>query len=126
MGQVNRPLVLVVEDEPIVREMVCMDLDDAGFDTIDAGSGDEAIAILGRHNNGDRPISLLFTDISMPGKTDGWALAEAARALLPDLNVVYASGYSPVLTRAVPRSHFLSKPYRTSLLLKTIRSFVRP
>ena len=53
-----------------------------------ANDGDEALAIM---RDGSR-FDLLFTDIRMPGATDGWALAAEARALTPDLRVIYATG----------------------------------
>lgn len=120
MGRQDRPVVLVVEDEGIVRELVCMDLEDAGFDVMEAGSGDEAFVMLTDLPR-ERAVDLLFTDIRMPGKIDGWTLAEKARDILPNLSVVYASGYSSEPARAVPGSEFIRKPYRTEVLLDTIR-----
>jgi CheY-like chemotaxis protein len=117
------PIILVVEDEEIVREVVCMDLVDAGFSVREAATGDEAIRILQEESPGDEQIGVLFTDIRMPGSLDGWSLAERARAIKPDLQVLYASGYSPEPAREVPGSLFITKPYRTTLLLDMIRRF---
>ena len=117
------PVVLVVEDEEIVREVVCMDLVDAGFSVREAATGDEAIRILQEESPGDAQIGVLFTDIRMPGSLDGWSLAERARVLKPDLQVLYASGYSSEPAREVPGSFFITKPYRTTLLLEMIRRF---
>ncbi|MDB5597137.1 MAG: response regulator receiver protein [Hyphomicrobiales bacterium] len=115
------PMVLVVEDEEIVREMVCMDLVDAGFSVREAATGDEAIRILQEESAGEEQIGVLFTDIRMPGSLDGWSLAERARVLKPQLQVLYASGYSAEPAREVPGSFFITKPYRTTLLLEMIR-----
>ncbi len=113
-------MVLVVEDEQIVREIVCMDLEDAGFDVLEAKSADEALSLLrSRYSCGEK-IRILFTDIRMPGQLDGWDLAERARILAPGLGVVYASGNAPALHRAVPGSIFLAKPYRTADLLQSL------
>ncbi|MDB5651201.1 MAG: response regulator [Hyphomicrobiales bacterium] len=122
MSEAKAPTILVVEDEEIVREVVCMDLVDAGFAVREAATGDEAIRILQDESGGDQ-IAVLFTDIRMPGSLDGWSLAEWARALKPDLQVLYASGYSTEPAREVPGSLFISKPYRTTLLLEMIRRF---
>jgi CheY-like chemotaxis protein len=103
--------------------VVCMDLVDAGFSVREAATGDEAIRILQEESPGDEQIGVLFTDIRMPGSLDGWSLAERARALKPGLQVLYASGYSPEPAREVPGSLFITKPYRTTLLLEMIRRF---
>jgi CheY-like chemotaxis protein len=121
MVEVEKPLILVVEDEENVREIVCMDLEDAGFEVIEAGSGDEAFSLFRRCATGDRAIRLLFTDIRMPGSMDGWELAEKARGLAPALGVVYASGHLATADRAVPGSIFLQKPYRTTNLLESLK-----
>jgi CheY-like chemotaxis protein len=121
MTDANAPVILVVEDEEIVREMVCMDLEEAGFRVREAANGDEAIRIIRQSTEDHAPLQLLFTDIRMPGATDGWSLAEMARELKPDLKVLYASGFSAEQNREVPGSVFISKPYRTSLLIEKIR-----
>ena len=68
--------VLLVEDELLVREVAAEDLGEAGFDVTPASDGDEALAILREGTDFD----LLFTDIRMPGATDGWDLAREAQA----------------------------------------------
>ena len=67
--------VLVVEDEPLVRETIVCELEDAGFGVLEAETAETGLTILKQ-----RPVSLLFTDIRLPGSMDGWGLAEAARA----------------------------------------------
>ncbi|MDB5644213.1 MAG: response regulator receiver protein [Hyphomicrobiales bacterium] len=120
MAEAN-PLILVVEDEEIVREIVCLDLAEAGFAVLEAASGDEAIVLLRNRSAGEDAVDLLFTDIRMPGTLDGWTLAEQARDLAPGLGVIYASGHITRPERAVPGSIFLSKPYRTANLLESLR-----
>jgi CheY-like chemotaxis protein len=71
--------VLVVEDEDLIRSMVVDDLVEAGFDVLQADSGDEALTYL----DAAPPVDVLFTDIRMPGSTDGWQLAEKFRARDP-------------------------------------------
>ncbi len=120
MNEADKPLILVVEDEGIVREMVCMDLADAGFEVLEASTGDEALRLFSERCDGDDAVGLLFTDIRMPGLLDGWDLAEKARDLAPTLGVVYASGHVTEPNRAVPGSIFLRKPYRTAILLESL------
>jgi CheY-like chemotaxis protein len=120
MNHADKPLVLVVEDEGVVREMVCMDLADAGFDVLEAATADEALSVFKSRCNGKDAVRLLFTDIRMPGSLDGWDLAEKARGLAPTLGVVYASGHVTNPDRAVPGSIFLRKPYRTAVLLESL------
>lgn len=120
MKHADKPLVLVVEDEGIVREMVCMDLSEAGFDVLEAATADEALSVFSNRCKGEGAVRLLFTDIRMPGLLDGWDLAEKARGLAPALGVVYASGHVTNPDRAVPGSIFLRKPYRTATLLESL------
>ncbi len=108
--------VLVVEDEPLVRDVIVSELEDAGYDVAQAANGREAMAAL---EASDPRVDLLFTDIRLPGLLDGWAIAERARALNPDVKVVYATGYSADKPRQVPNSRFLMKPYRPQAVLDT-------
>src|SRR5215218_5326868 len=67
--------VLVVEDEWLVRELIVGELLDAGFDVVEAESGEAALARYHEHNP-----DVLFTDIRLPGQIDGWDVAERCRA----------------------------------------------
>jgi CheY-like chemotaxis protein len=100
--------ILLVEDEPLLREMTSADLTDLGFVPIVVRDGDEAIEVLER----GEPVDLLITDIRMPGSRDGWELATSARALRPGLPVIYISGYSDEVQQPVAGAVFLKKPYR--------------
>jgi CheY-like chemotaxis protein len=64
-------LVLLVEDEPIVRMIASDSLEEAGFDVVEASNAQEAMAILAARDD----VGVLFTDVDMPGKLDGLALA---------------------------------------------------
>ena len=99
--------VLLVEDELLVRELAFEDLGDAGFAVTAANDGDEALGYLreGRH------FDLLFTDIRMPGSTDGWQLAHEARALLPDIRVIYATGLGDADSGLQSGERYVRKPY---------------
>jgi len=101
--------VLVVEDESLIRTLVADYLSDSGFDVHEAESGDEALDYL----KTGAAVDVLFTDIELPGSINGVRLAECARAMRPELPVVYASGGTRAgdLRAPVPRSRFLPKPY---------------
>lgn len=106
------PVVLVVEDEYLVRDMIVYELTLAGFTVLEAGSAEDALGLLPRHER----IDLLFTDIRLPGR-NGWQLAEDVRGRYRDVPIIYATGYSD---RSQPLSHsrFLQKPYRPSQVLQ--------
>lgn len=108
--------VLLVEDEALVRMMAAEMLTDAGFEVIEAASGEEALEACKVHQ-----ADVLFTDIRLTGKLTGWDVAEHCRADNPDLPVIYATGYSEAAPRRVPGSAFFRKPYRGAEILKTIR-----
>jgi CheY-like chemotaxis protein len=104
----SKPVVLLVEDEPLLSEMTKNDLEDLGFSTVCAKDAAEALETL----QGEARAGVLITDIRMPGEFDGWELARRARALRPDLLVIYISGYSADAPQPVVGSVFLKKPYR--------------
>jgi CheY-like chemotaxis protein len=108
---------LLVEDEEMLRTILSEELADAGFEVLEAGDGEEALACF-REQEPD----LLLTDIRLPGALDGWDIAEALRERKADLPVIYMSGFSPVRPRQVPHSHFIRKPYRPSQLIELIQS----
>jgi CheY-like chemotaxis protein len=110
-------LVLVVEDEDIIRDNTFEELVEAGFDVLEAANGEEAVQII----EGTDQLGALFTDIRMPGPLDGWQVAEAFRAKRPDGIVLYASGYS-VKHTPVSNSLFFRKPYRIQQVVWGIRA----
>jgi CheY-like chemotaxis protein len=107
--------ILLVEDEAAIREITASELRDSGYEVIEAETGDEALSFL---DKGDLP-DVLFTDIRLPGKADGWAVAEQFRAAKPSLPVLYATGYS-VSQNPVEGSLFFRKPYRPSQVVWAI------
>lgn len=109
----NPVTILVVEDEPLVREMMVMELEDAGFRVLAAEDGEAAMAMLA----GAGPIDLLFTDIRLHSGPDGWAVARQARALRPAIKIIYATGYVPDMPQLVEGSRFFKKPYLPSVVI---------
>jgi CheY-like chemotaxis protein len=83
------PIVLIVEDEPIVRFYESELAEGAGFLTLMAANADEAL----RELEGPLDVQILLTDLSMPGSMDGLELANAVRERWPDVRIVIASGH---------------------------------
>jgi CheY-like chemotaxis protein len=111
-GRSHGKTVLCVEDDPNVRNMVMLQLTKLGYTPIMAAGPAEAMTHI---HNRDLTIDLLFTDIVMPGRINGWQFAEAARHSRPGLKVIYTSGYSehgaPIPSECASAS-MLKKPYR--------------
>jgi len=120
---VGRPLVLIVEDEPLLRMHAASIIEDAGFSTLEAACADEAIAFL--ENN--PLIRVVFTDIDMPGSMDGLRLAAAVRDRWPPVELILTSGQVKVSDADLPaRGHFFSKPYDAGQLVNILKSFSFP
>ena len=112
-------LVLVVEDELLVRMNALSLLEDAGFGVLEAGSADEAFSLLERRED----IRIVFTDINMPGSMDGLRLAHAIRSRWPPIELVLTSGVMRVRKEDMPeRGLFLRKPYTPNELVQVVRS----
>lgn len=115
--------VLLVEDETLVRELLAEVLSDAGHQVAEAGTGDEAAGLIKAPGGFD----LVLTDIEMPGRLDGVAVARRARVLRPDVPVVFVSGYAEerVRTRHLGQPWaFIPKPFRLSGVLAAVRRLV--
>jgi DNA-binding response OmpR family regulator len=112
--------ILVVEDDALIREFVVEALREEGFNVIHASNGEEALAWCKR-----RVADVLVTDIKLPGKVDGWQIAECFREHDPTLPVIYATAFSPVEARPVSGSLSLRKPYQPEDVIKAVKEFVR-
>ncbi len=100
------PMVLVVEDEALLRMVISEALRDAGVKVIEAANADEALAVLAA----GVVVDVVLTDVRMPGALDGIALAQLLRRERPDIHVVVTSGdLDPDLARQMPT--FIAKPY---------------
>jgi CheY-like chemotaxis protein len=116
------PLVLVVEDEVLVRLHAVSLLEEAGFSTLQAGSADEAIALLQARED----IRIVFTDIQLPGSMDGLRLAHAIRHRWPPIELVLTSGQAKVSDEDLPaRGLFLGKPYERAELVPMMQSLIQ-
>jgi two-component system cell cycle sensor histidine kinase/response regulator CckA len=120
--QGGQETILIVEDEPVLRQMAHAILEDCGYDTLEAASGPEALDVWERHR--DR-IDLVVTDMVMPEGVSGMDLAEQLLAAKPSLKIIFASGYSmdDIDTAFVRkgRAGFLQKPYTHVTLAKAVR-----
>ena len=115
-------IVLIVEDEPILRSMARDILEGYGYQILEASSGKEALEVWNRQAS---RIDLLLTDMVMPGGVSGVDLAEQLQASLPRLRVVFTSGYAAneVNREVLAKTHarFLPKPYTHDELAHTVR-----
>jgi PAS domain S-box-containing protein len=111
--------VLVVEDDPVVRQVAVSTLHSLGFNVMEAASGDEAARLL----KANRQVHLVFSDIRMPGELTGIGLARLIRREMPEIRVLlttgYADGHEPIGDADV-----LYKPYRAADLAEKIRSLM--
>jgi len=100
--------VLIVEDEFLLRMDAVDMITAAGFEALEATNADDAIAVL----ESRRDISVVFTDIQMPGSMDGLKLARAVRGRWPPIKIVATSGRAHVSPQDLPEGgRFLAKPY---------------
>jgi CheY-like chemotaxis protein len=113
-------MILVVEDEVLIRLMITEALREAGFSVVEAGSADEALTIL----NGRAPINLVFSDLRMPGTMDGIALMRLLREIRPDLKLAVASGYSPDWPSPNLADAFIGKPYEVARAVSRIKALL--
>jgi two-component system, response regulator PdtaR len=116
------PVVLVVEDDTIVRMMAVATLADAGFTVLEAEHADSALAVL-RARATD--IHALFTDVRMPGNMDGIMLAHETKRCWPWIGLLITSGYTPYGRAAMPSgSRFLQKPYEPGQVAQHVRELL--
>jgi two-component system, response regulator PdtaR len=111
-------VILIVEDEFLIREDAAETVWKAGFEVIKAANADEAIAILEARAD----IHVVFTDIQMPGSMDGIKLARFVRNRWPPIKILATSGFVRVGPDDLPPgSVFLAKPYSAPEVVATLR-----
>jgi CheY-like chemotaxis protein len=115
----SRLVVLVVEDEPMLRELAVEVVEEAGFAVLEAGNAGEALALLESRSD----IALLFTDVNMPGAMDGLKLAGVVRDRWPAIKILIVTGKVRLRQSDLPPgSGFLAKPYRIEAVTAELRS----
>ena len=116
-------VVLVVDDEPTVRLLVTEALEDLGYTALEASSGAEGLSILQ-----SAKVDLLVTDVGMPGGMNGRQLADAARVGMPDLRVLFITGYAAAALsrdgRLPTGMHVLVKPFALGELTRRVQELL--
>ena len=110
-------LALVVDDEAFARLHAVQILLDEGFLVLEASDTAEGMAIL----QCERDVSLVLTDISMPGDLDGLYLARQVRQHRPNVRMIIASGWPPADEHLPAGATFLAKPYTAHALIEAVR-----
>jgi CheY-like chemotaxis protein len=114
----GKPVILVVEDEVLVRMMAVAIAEDGGFEALSAASADEAIGILESRSD----VRLVFTDVNMPGSMNGLRLAHAVRGRWPPVELLVTSALGDITAKDLPdRGRFLAKPYDDATLLEAFQ-----
>jgi DNA-binding NtrC family response regulator len=114
-------IVLVVEDDPLIRLFLADLLEDAGFAVIEAGSVLEAVGVLGLRTD----INAVFTDVDMPGGLSGIDLAKMVASTSPRIGIVVTSGRADIPRSDLPaEARFLPKPYNTKRAVSTVQSVI--
>jgi len=115
----SKIVVLVVEDEPLVRMAIVDHLEDEGFRVLEASNADEAVGIL----TSDLSVQIMFTDIDMPGDMDGLKLAAAVRDRWPPVKIVVTSGHRVVTADNLPvEAQYFPKPYNPDTIVDLFRA----
>lgn len=119
--------VLLVEDEPEMREMLGMILRRASYRVVEAEDGVQALALWPEER---AAVTLLITDMVMPGGVNGRELAQRLRASKPELKILYTSGYELATDARQDCERgavtFLQKPYEARMLLETVQQILTP
>lgn len=119
-GSAGRDLpavILVVEDDWLLRQAMASEMRNAGWHVLEASTGEAAVTLPEKVGQ----IDLVVTDIRLAGELTGWDVAQSIRARFSDLPVVYVSGNSVDSERMVSRSTFLGKPCAPSDLMRACR-----
>lgn len=117
------PLLLYVEDEPLIQNLVVIDLEEAGFNLVVADNGEQALQLLAAHA---AELRGLVTDVNLGAGPDGWEIARAARQSIGGLPVVYVSAASDHdwTSQGVPGSTMIAKPFAGAQLVVAISSLL--
>ena len=115
------PVILVVEDEMLLRMRAVDMVEDAGYVPIEAVDADEALTILKSRSD----IALLFTDVQMPGSMNGLQLALAVHESWPSIKIILASGQLKLSKSDIPESsRFFGKPLDSSEMISEIQQML--
>ncbi len=113
-------VILLVEDEWMVRDVLASELRNAGWQVIEASTAEGALALLETRQR----IDLLLTDIQLAGHLSGWDVAERYRVARADLPVIYACDNSADRSRSVQGSVLFDKPYHVVQVVKACSRYL--
>jgi len=114
-------VVLVVEDDMLLRMRAVDMVEDAGYISVEAVDADQAVTILESRSD----IALLFTDIQMPGSMDGLGLAHSVHARWPPIKIILVSGQLKLASIDIPaNSRFFGKPLEAKVMIAQIQSMI--
>ncbi len=115
-------VVVVAEDELLIRMAVADSLNEAGFLVLEAEHAEEALAILELEAHG---VHVLFTDVRMPGDMDGLALSHHVKTHWPWIGLIVTSAHATLKDDTLPEgSRFLPKPYHHPHVIEHVRELV--
>ena len=114
------PVVLIVEDNGILRYDIVGAFRAGGWDVLESASAEAAIGYVSAWPR----VALVFTDIQLAGTLTGWDVADAFREAHSEMPVIYTSGNATDRSRQVPRSQFFIKPYHRDAILRASREFL--
>jgi DNA-binding response OmpR family regulator len=119
----EKPELLLVEDEILIQEILLAAFDDTGFEVFAVRHGKQAIAALDSNAAGFRTV---ITDIRLPGRLDGWDVARHARKLVADMSIVYITGdrAHDWSSNGVPDSVVLMKPFAPAQVTTAISTLI--
>jgi CheY-like chemotaxis protein len=114
-------VILVVEDEMLLRMRAVDMVEDAGYTSVEAVDADEAVAILESRSD----IALLLTDIQMPGSMDGLKLAHTVHERWPPIRIILVSGHLTLANIDIPAdSLFFGKPIEAGEMIAQMRTMI--
>lgn len=115
----SQPIILIVEDEPLIRMCAAEFAEDAGFGALEVGDAQAAM----QHLESGAPVAVLFTDINLPGTMDGLALAQEVERRWPEIRILIASGHAvPPASQLSGKVSFIPKPYGSGEFLAALNS----
>jgi CheY-like chemotaxis protein len=117
----RKPVILIVEDESLVRMLAVIVAEDNGFDVLSAATADEAIKVLESRSD----VRLVFTDVNLPGSMNGLRLAHAIRGRWPPVELLVTSAVGNITAKDLPeRGRFLAKPYDVAALSEAFQQML--
>ena len=118
-------LVLIVEDDPQLRLLLAEHIRDSGYEVLEAGNADEALAVL---SSGVARVDVVFSEVLMPGTIDGYGLARWVRDNRPSIRIILSTGHTderPPNAEELSDTPLLVKPYRLDELDERLQRFTR-